>query len=48
MSLFDALITRLYAGETEDLELLHRVLQVGALPIDWRNYFQQKIEKLNR
>ncbi|MEA5604146.1 MOSC domain-containing protein [Nostoc sp. UHCC 0252] len=41
-------ITRLYAHETEDLELLHRVIQVAALPVDWRDYFQQKIEKLNR
>jgi MOSC domain-containing protein YiiM len=41
-------ITRLYARETNDLELLHRVIQVEALPIDWRDYFQQQIEKLNR
>ncbi|MFN6465575.1 MAG: MOSC domain-containing protein [Nostoc sp. DedVER02] len=41
-------ITRLYVRETEDLELLHRVVQLGALPKDWRDYFQQQIEKLNR
>ncbi|MBE8985952.1 MOSC domain-containing protein [Nostoc sp. LEGE 12450] len=41
-------ITRLYARETDDLELLHRVVKVEALSISWRDYFQQKIEKLNR
>ncbi|QSJ15020.1 MOSC domain-containing protein [Nostoc sp. UHCC 0702] len=40
-------ITRLYARETNDLELLHRVVQVEALPTGWRDYFQQQIEKLN-
>ena len=39
-------ITRLYARETNDLELLHRVVQVEALPTGWRDYFQQQIEKL--
>ncbi|WP_375473209.1 MOSC domain-containing protein [uncultured Nostoc sp.] len=41
-------ITRLYARETHDLELLHRVVQVEALPTGWRDYFQQQIEKLKR
>jgi MOSC domain-containing protein YiiM len=41
-------ITRLYARETHDLELLQRVVQVEALPTGWRHYFQQQIEKLNR
>ncbi|MBE9000825.1 MOSC domain-containing protein [Nostoc sp. LEGE 12447] len=41
-------ITRLYARETDDLELLHRAVKLDALPIDWRDYFQQQIKKLNR
>jgi hypothetical protein len=41
-------ITRLYACQTDDLELLHRAVKVEALPIDWRDYFQQQIKKLNR
>ncbi|QKQ72044.1 MOSC domain-containing protein [Nostoc sp. TCL240-02] len=41
-------ITRLYARETDDLELLHRTVKVEALPIDWRDYFQQQIKKINR
>ncbi len=38
-------ITQLYIRETKDLELLQRVLQVQALPNDWRDYFQKQIEK---
>ncbi|MBC1220300.1 MOSC domain-containing protein [Nostoc sp. UCD121] len=41
-------ITRLYARERDDLELLHRAVKVEALPINWRDYFQQQIKKLNR
>ncbi len=41
-------ITRLYARETDDLELLHRTVQVEALPTGWRDYFQQQIEKFKR
>ncbi|MBD2511630.1 MOSC domain-containing protein [Nostoc muscorum FACHB-395] len=41
-------ITRLYARETHDLELLHRAVQVEALPTGWRDYFQQQIEKFKR
>ncbi|BAY65630.1 MOSC domain-containing protein [Calothrix brevissima NIES-22] len=41
-------ITRLYAREIHDLELLHRAVQVEALPTGWRDYFQQQIEKLKR
>ncbi|MBD2523167.1 MOSC domain-containing protein [Nostoc sp. FACHB-133] len=41
-------ITRLYAREIDDLELLHRAVKVEALPIDWRDYLQQQIKKLNR
>jgi MOSC domain-containing protein YiiM len=38
-------ITRLYARETDDLELLQRTVRVQALPGGWRDYFQQQIEK---
>lgn len=38
-------ITRLYVRETDDLELLQRILQVQALPSGWRDYFQQQLEK---
>jgi MOSC domain-containing protein YiiM len=38
-------ITRLYARETDDLELLQRTLQVQALPSGWRDYFQQQLER---
>jgi MOSC domain-containing protein YiiM len=41
-------ITRLYAQKTNDLELLHRAVQVEALPTGWRDYFQQQIEKFKR
>ncbi|MEH1851243.1 MAG: MOSC domain-containing protein [Nostoc sp.] len=41
-------ITRLYAREMHDLELLHRAVQVEALPTGWRDYFQQQIEKFKR
>lgn len=34
-------ITRLYVRETADLDLLHRAIQVQALPTGWRDYFQQ-------
>lgn len=34
-------IIRLYVRETADLDLLHRAIQVQALPTGWRDYFQQ-------
>jgi len=39
-------ITRLYAFEKDDLEMLQRVLNLDALSKSWRNYFQQHLEKL--
>jgi MOSC domain-containing protein YiiM len=39
-------ITRLYVSERDNLGLLHRAVQVEALPESWRDYFQHKIEKL--
>ncbi|MEH2207177.1 MAG: MOSC domain-containing protein [Nostoc sp.] len=41
-------ITRLYAREAHDLELLHRAVQVEALPTGWRDSFQQQIEKFKK
>jgi MOSC domain-containing protein YiiM len=41
-------ITRLFVREVEDLELLHRAIQVQALPADWKDYFQQQIKKINQ
>ncbi|MGH2413924.1 MAG: MOSC domain-containing protein, partial [Microcystaceae cyanobacterium] len=36
---------RLYVRETDDLDLLERVIQVEALPNDWRDYFQQQLAR---
>jgi len=41
-------ITRLYVSEKDNLDLLHRAVQVEALPESWRDYFRQQIEKLGR
>lgn len=38
-------ITNLYAFDKDNLELLHRVIEVEALDEGWRNYFQHQIEK---
>jgi MOSC domain-containing protein YiiM len=39
-------ITRLYAREKHNVELLRRAIEVGALPESWRSYFQDHLEKL--
>ena len=39
-------ITRLYAREKHNAELLRRAIEVGALPESWRSYFQDHLEKL--
>ena len=36
-------ITRLYVRQSNDLQMLHRAVQVKALPDSWRDYFQQQI-----
>ncbi len=36
-------INRLYYGESHDQELLHRVLNVDALPEGWREHLRQKV-----
>lgn len=38
-------ITRLFVREMVDSDLLHRAIQVQALPASWRDYFQQQLEK---
>ena len=38
-------ITRLYAFEKDDLEMLRRVIQLEALSESWRSYFQHQLER---
>ncbi|HEY0376448.1 MAG TPA: MOSC domain-containing protein [Pyrinomonadaceae bacterium] len=38
-------ITRLYARDRDDSELLRRAIEVEALPDSWRDYFRKKLEK---
>jgi len=40
-------ITRLYTTEKHNTALLRRALEVEALPEGWRQYFQDRLEKLN-
>jgi MOSC domain-containing protein YiiM len=39
-------ITRLYVHEKENVELLRRAVEVEALPNSWRDYFLERLEKL--
>jgi MOSC domain-containing protein YiiM len=39
-------ITRLYAFEKNDVEMLQRVVKLEALSASWRDYFQHHLEKL--
>src|SRR5205807_2568468 len=39
-------ITRLYAREKHNVELLRRAIEVEALPESWRSYFQDHLERL--
>jgi MOSC domain-containing protein YiiM len=41
-------ITRLYASERHNLDLLRRAIAVDALPASWRDYFQERVELLAR
>jgi MOSC domain-containing protein YiiM len=41
-------ITRLYAFDKGNLELLRRAVKAEALPQSWRDYFQQQIQKAKR
>jgi MOSC domain-containing protein YiiM len=40
-------ITRLYAFDKHNLELLKRVVQLEALPESWRGYFQQQLDNIS-
>ncbi|HEY2972655.1 MAG TPA: MOSC domain-containing protein [Pyrinomonadaceae bacterium] len=41
-------VTRLYAFEKDDLEMLQRVVKHEALSESWRDYFQHHLEKLTQ
>jgi MOSC domain-containing protein YiiM len=41
-------ITRLYVGERNNLEMLHRAVHVNALPEGWRDHFRHQIKKLGK
>lgn len=38
-------ITHLYVQDKDNTDLLHRALQVDALPQSWKDYFQRRLEK---
>jgi len=40
-------ITRLYAHEKKNVELLRRVISVEALPESWREYFYERLQRLS-
>jgi MOSC domain-containing protein YiiM len=39
-------ITRLYVDDKADLPMLRRALELEALPVDWREHFQERVTKL--
>ena len=39
-------VTRLYAHDKNDLEGLRRIVDVAALPADWRDYFKEQISRI--
>ncbi len=47
-SLTVAEITRLYAFQKDDREMLQRALRLEALPENWRSYFRAQLEKIAR
>jgi len=47
-SLTVADIVQLYAFDTNDREMLQRAAQLEALPENWRNYFQQELQRTSR
>jgi MOSC domain-containing protein YiiM len=47
-SLTVAEITRLYAFQKDDREMLQRAVQLEALPENWRSYFRAQLEKIAR
>jgi len=40
-------ITRLYSSEKENVDLMRRAIATEALPENWRNYFQKRLENLD-
>jgi len=40
-----AAVTRLYAFQKDDFEMLRRAVEVEALPENWKGYFRHQIEK---
>ncbi len=38
-------ITRLYARDRDDAEMMRRAIEVKALPDSWRDYFRERLEK---
>jgi MOSC domain-containing protein YiiM len=47
-SLTVAEITRLYAFQKDDREMLQRAVRLEALPENWRSYFRSQLEKIAR
>jgi MOSC domain-containing protein YiiM len=45
-SLSVADITRLYAFERDDREMLRQAVHLKALPESWRNYFAEQLERI--
>jgi MOSC domain-containing protein YiiM len=39
-------VTRLYARDRQNINLLRRVIEVEALPENWRGYFRNQLQKL--
>jgi ferredoxin-NADP reductase/MOSC domain-containing protein YiiM len=40
-------VTRLYARDKDDLAGLRRIVEVAALPDDWRDYFEEQIRQVS-
>ncbi len=38
--------TRLYSSDKQNIDLLKRAIATEALPVSWRSYFQERLEKL--
>lgn len=41
-------MVRLYSSDRHNRELLHRAISTPSLPEDWREYFREHLEKLDR
>jgi MOSC domain-containing protein YiiM len=41
-------IVRLYSSDKRNIELLRRAIEVEALPVSWRSYFQDQLGKLTQ